>query len=287
MRRWRVLLATAAMAGILLGLALGGLIRGCGETASDAGRAPNSGDAALASEGAVAEQLAALRETVDAERAQRISLAAEVALLRWVVEQLAPELAVEAPTSPAEGPDAEFPDAADSAPAPVSSWFDESVLIERGVPPDEVRQLRERFEAAEMEELYLRDQAAREGWLRRPRLFQELRDIRTGLRQEIGEDAYDLMLYATGRNNRVVLSDVLATSPALAVGLRAGDVIMRYGGQRVFSASDLRRATRDDDAGATVAVDVLRDGEELRMYLPRGPVGVRLQPVRRSPELRR
>lgn len=282
MRGWHGFVAAAAGVGILAGLALGGLLRG--DATPDALSAPGSGAAAPGAERGLADQLAALRETLAAERAERISLAAEVALLRCAVEQLAPELAVEAAASPAAEPAPTAGAVAHPEATPWHDWFDESALIERGLPPQEITRLRERFEAAEMEELLLRDQAAREGWARRPRLFEELRQIRMGLRQEIGNDSYDLMLYATGRNNRVILTDVLATSPALEAGLQSGDVILRYGGQRVFSASDLRRQTREDKAGATVALDVMRDGEELRVYLPRGPLGVRLRPTRRSPE---
>jgi S1-C subfamily serine protease len=76
---------------------------------------------------------------------------------------------------------------------------------------------------------------------------------------------------------------VLASSPAAAAGIEPGDVILRYDDVPVFAPYELKEATSDGRAGSTVAVDVWRQGERERVYLPRGPLGVQLLPTRRPP----
>lgn len=235
--------------------------------------------------------LAALRAALAAERAERLALGVEVARLRSVLEQLAGESAEEEAGPDAGASDAAADDGADAnAPSEVAAageWFNESALLERGIPPDEVARLNRRFQESEMEVLYLRDRATREGGGRRFRMLNELADLRARLREEVGDEDYDLVLWATGQENRVIITDVLLTSPARAVDLRSGDVIVRYGDEKIFSVSDLQRATRSGEAGDPVTVEVLRGDQELRTYVPRGPLGVRLQSARREPGTRR
>ena len=72
-------------------------------------------------------------------------------------------------------------------------------------------------------------------------------------------------------------------SPASAAGIRAGDAVLAYDGTRLFDASTLREATTQGRAGETVPVDISRDGERLHLFVPRGPLGVRLQESRLRP----
>ncbi len=53
-------------------------------------------------------------------------------------------------------------------------------------------------------------------------------------------------------------------------------MILRYGQQRIFSPAELREATADGTAGESTAVAVLRDGQETQVYVPRGPLGIRI-----------
>jgi S1-C subfamily serine protease len=89
----------------------------------------------------------------------------------------------------------------------------------------------------------------------------------------MGDDSYDLVLYAGGEDNRVKVTDVLASSPAQLAGLQVGDVILLYGEQPLFSPHDLIRLTREAALGSTVAMIVLRNGEELRVFVPGGGLG--------------
>jgi hypothetical protein len=268
MRRPRGFTAIAVGGGLLAGLALGGLLQFFSD-ARDASVSSPPPDAEPGSD-ASARDLEALRAALAAERAERMALGVEVARLRSVLEQLAGEPVEDAPGLGGAGGGASDAPAGDGADSPSATevaaageWFDESALLERGIPPDEVARLNRRFQESEMEVLYLRDQATREGWSRRFRMMNELADLRGQLREQVGDEDYDLILWATGQENRVIITDVLLTSPARAADLRSGDVIVRYGGEKIFSVSDVQSATRSGEAGDPVTVEVLR-GDQLR-----------------------
>ena len=146
-------------------------------------------------------------------------------------------------------------------------------------------QLKAYFEQLEMERLYLRDQAAREGW-DRARLrdeFRQLDDKEESLRDQLGESAYDAYLYASGQSNRVAVTSVLASAQDGQAGIEAGDHIVRYDNQRVYNWRDLRTATTSGDISDVVEVEVDRDGETLQFYLARGPLGIRMDSLSVAP----
>lgn len=256
-------------------LALFWLARPGARPAPDAGAPPAA--RAPAEDGG---EVASLASALAAERAARLELAREVEALRAELRRLAgPER-----PEPPEDRTAQAPAALPPLAAPV---FDEQALLGAGFDAREAARLRERTEQLELEQLYLRDRAIREGWAGTPRFAGEARalDARArALREELGDDRYDWLLYAAGRPNRVVVQSVMERSPASDAGLRAGDAILSYGGARLFEVSALREATTEGRAGESVAVDVARSGERLRLYLPRGPLGVRLEELRQQPE---
>jgi hypothetical protein len=165
-------------------------------------------------------------------------------------------------------------------------WFDEEALAAGGLLPHEIERLRDIFNASEMNLIELEHQARREGWYGKPRYWRALQEMRSGLRQEIGEEDFDLLLYATGRKNRVVVDDVLRNSPGDRAGLEPGDVVLSYEGRRIFKAPELKRATVQGRRGDRVVIDVLRDGEVVRVYATRGPLGAKLRSTRMLPEVR-
>ena len=112
--------------------------------------------------------------------------------------------------------------------------------------------------------------------------FEPVHDVES-LRESLDESDFDLYLYATGQPNRVVVSSVMDGSAAATNGLEPDDVIFRYAGERVFNTRELRDKTAAGLAGETVPVEVLRGGELLLYYLPRGPIGVRLNLDRAMP----
>lgn len=162
----------------------------------------------------------------------------------------------------------------------------EEAFIKAGFTPEQAAYYRQRHDEISMAQLYLRDQAEREGWLRSRRFVDEQRALRQRLeelQQGMDDDTYARYLYALGRPNQVGVRRVLASSAAASAGIRDGDVLLRYDGKRVYQASDLRRATRNGDMGEMVAVDILRDGQRIQTYVPRGPLGVNMSSERILP----
>lgn len=227
---------------------------------------------------ALSAELATLRDELEVARQSSRELADAVAELR----------AAPAPVgaAPADAAPQAAPASRDAAAERSGDWFDAESLRELGDAPAEIERLRELYEQSQLEILYLRDRAVREGWNKQPRFREERKQIQAALREELDAAAYDRLLYATGRPNRVILDGVFADSPAARSGLEAGDEILRYGDTAIFAPRELQQATAAGRAGATVAVDVLRDGVRRRFYLPRGPLGARLRAARRPPEAR-
>lgn len=162
--------------------------------------------------------------------------------------------------------------------AAARAWFDEAALLESGMDSGLANELKVFFEQIELDRLYLRDRAAREGW-ERDRLREELRgldDREQELKERLGETAYDAYLYASGQPNRVAVTSVLASAQAAQAGILPGDLIIRYDRERIYSWRDLRSATTGGNLAETVEVEVERDGDRLQFYLARGPLGIRM-----------
>lgn len=241
--------------------------------------APTTPDPAVAALSARVEELEA---NLAREAQAHARLAAELAELRAALATREPDAPVAA-TPPPPVPEAREQAQGGAAPAPEAV---ERALHAAGFAGDDVERLRERRAAIDLERLYLRDQAVREGWVGTSRFVEEAHRLdaaQAGLRQEFGDELYDWMLYAEGRPNRVAVTGVLPDSAAEAAGLRAGDRILRYDEQAVLAPNDLRDATSAGAAGAWVPVDVQRGGEMLRVLVPRGPLGVSLEPRSEEP----
>lgn len=251
----------------------------CGAgSGGDAGTAPSPVEleAGLA---AAHLEAATLREALAEERAERLALELEVERLHEEIEQLTWAEPGEAAGEPAR----EEGLAADESGASERPWFDAEGLVEHGIEPAELDRLREAFDASELALLELENRAQREGWIRDPRYRQELRDMRLALRAELGDDRFDRLLYASGRNNRIVVSDLLQGSAAEDGGIQPGDEILSYAERRVFRPAELKQATLEGRAGERVAIEVLRDGSRVRIWVPRGPIGIRMRQARRPP----
>ena len=177
----------------------------------------------------------------------------------------------------------------DTEPAAPVQTFRTSVeaLIATGIPTEQAALIQSRLDEYDLKQLYMKDRASREGWLNTARYRKEQRQAKNAyreLRPEIGDDAYDRMLYALGRVNRVAVRDIMQNSSAEQYDLRTNDRIIEYDGQRVFTGQELNDlVTQGGDAGALVLVRVQRDEQQLDFYLPRGPIGIRLAPSRELP----
>jgi hypothetical protein len=160
-----------------------------------------------------------------------------------------------------------------------ANWFNEQAMLDAGIDSVKVTYIKSAFEQAEMDKLYLRDQATREGWLNSERYTDAAKEIAnrtSALREQLTEQEYDAYLYAAGRSNRVIVESVLSTSPASNAGMQPGDTILRYGNKRIYNWSDLTTATSDGTPNDTVSVTIERNGQTQQVYVPRGPLGIRL-----------
>ncbi len=67
-----------------------------------------------------------------------------------------------------------------------------------------------------------------------------------------------------------LVNSVVDDSPADKAGLEDGDVVIRFDNKRVADAGDLSRAVGDAEPGQTVAVVVVRDGQERELQVELG-----------------
>jgi hypothetical protein len=275
----RIAVVAIALVALAIGIALGSRLR---SPQPEPAQAPSKREVAADAAGEVAR----LELELDRERGRSGALELELALLRREIGPGADAATAAKPGTPASDPAA---DASEDAETSVEDtpgrkeWFDASKLVDLGVDERHAEWLRDSFENLQMEELYLRDRATRERWLQKPRYGRELHALRDEARGAIGEEDYDRMLFGSGRHNRVVLSDVLQNSPAAEAGIQAGDVLVRYDDRPVYDVRDLLAETARGELGESAAVDVERDGELLRFFVARGPLGARVQPRTHPP----
>lgn len=160
--------------------------------------------------------------------------------------------------------------------------------LSSGMDPVLAARLNQRNDEMTLARMSLRDRAEREGWLDSPRYAQEQAAIANwyqDLRPEIGDDAYDQFLFASGRPNRVVVREVLTGGAAASAGLQVGDTIVSYGTERIFDTRALQDASAGGAAGAQTLVEVLRDGQRLTLYVPRGPLGAGVRTGNANPAM--
>ena len=141
-------------------------------------------------------------------------------------------------------------------------------LVVAGFAADRAEWISGRVKALRMQALQAQSAARREG--RPPPADVEA----ATLRAELGDEDYERFLAARGVPASVNILGVLASSPAERAGLQRGDEIFSYDGKRVFNVQELNELTLVAASGEPVVVDVRRDGENLRIVLPRGPIGI-------------
>ena len=104
--------------------------------------------------------------------------------------------------------------------------------------------------------------------------YRQSSELRTQLRQELGDARFERYLKANGESVHVTIGTVLDSSPAQSVGLRVGDRIVSYGGDRVYSITDLTQQIMHGVPEEQVVIEFLRDDMPMQVVLPRGPVGI-------------
>jgi len=232
------------------------------------------------------QEMERLRADLEFERLARRALAEEVALLRRALEADRAAgsewaAAASARESPAESEPTPAIAEASTGEKPGASGFDAPALVTAGLAELDAQRLRERWEAHQLEKLELSNLALREDWPRK-RLRRESFALEGALRAELG-DEWDAYLYATGKENRLRVNEVLADSAASAAGFEKGDLILSYDRERIYDPGELRRNSAACSTGSYVAVEVIRDGNVDTLRVPCGPLGALVDHVKRPP----
>lgn len=160
-------------------------------------------------------------------------------------------------------------------------------LINVGLAPQTVQQIREVIDEARLQRLQIRDQAIREGWRDSPEFTEkmhQLGDPAEQVRERFGDAAYDRYLYASERPNRVAVREVMRGSAAELAGVQAGDIIERYASTPIYSMSALRQATTEGVAGESVLLELKRKQQPVTTVLPRGPLGITMEFIQVAPQ---
>lgn len=105
------------------------------------------------------------------------------------------------------------------------------------------------------------DQLVTTGKVAHPFLGINMIGLTPDLRQQINNDPNSNLTVQDDRG--VLIVRVMQGSPAAKAGLRAGDVIQRMGGQAVTSADEVQRAVENSSIGATIQMEVRRNGRSL------------------------
>jgi membrane-associated protease RseP (regulator of RpoE activity) len=83
---------------------------------------------------------------------------------------------------------------------------------------------------------------------------------------------------AKGVTGGVIVDEVTTESPAEKAGIRKGDVIVEFDGERVRSARQLTRIVQETPPGRTVQAAIVRDGQRSTVSItPREGSGVRFE----------
>lgn len=147
-----------------------------------------------------------------------------------------------------------------------------ALLVEGGLSPGRAEWIVKRESELQMEAMQAQFEARRSGepvdWVT-ARLSPD-----AALRTEIGDAEYEQYLQASNRPTSVAIGSVLESSPGQRAGLQAGDQIVAYGGERVFSYFELSERTMQGEPGQTVVVDIVRDGMPMQVVMEQGPIGI-------------
>jgi hypothetical protein len=147
-----------------------------------------------------------------------------------------------------------------------------TALISAGFAPDRADWIIRRESELQMQAMQARFDAMRSGEPMNP--FNARLNPDSGLRAEMGDIEYEQYLAANGRPTAVHVGSVIESSPGQVAGIRPGDQITRYDGQRVFNTMDLTLQATQGVPGDSVVVEIVRDGVSMQIVLPRGPIGV-------------
>lgn len=156
-------------------------------------------------------------------------------------------------------------------------WFDEQRLQALGVASYEIADIQQLANKAALEKLQLHNDANRGDARMSATARRAIRAVEQNLKQQLGDDNYDRLLYATRVMNRVEVTDTLPGSAADQAGLQKGDLILSYADQRIFNPKSLYDSTSKGEQGEMIRVSLERNHEIIDVYVPRGALGTRIK----------
>lgn len=277
--------ALLVVAGLIAGLGIAFWLQPSSEpsVAAEAASGTASFARSDANAGVSEARLQALEDAFAAEVDQRVALEAHVAELSAQLEALGqrPARGPAAGQNAGAGPDpavieqrARVRREAAAATPEERQRFAIDRLVAAGFAPDRAEWINRRTQELRMQAMQAQYEAKRDGRPPPPENFEA-----TTLRADLGDQDYERFLAAQGRSTSVNVMGVLASSPAERVGLQAGDEIVSYDGRRVFDAQELNELTlggagASGSTSASVVLDVRRNGQNMQIVVPRGPIGI-------------
>lgn len=78
----------------------------------------------------------------------------------------------------------------------------------------------------------------------------------------------------------VVITKVYSNTPAEEAGLRRLDVVTEIGGKRVDRADDAQSIIDGAKVGEGIAVEIIRSGKEITLYITPEDLGIKLQKIK-------
>jgi hypothetical protein len=152
-------------------------------------------------------------------------------------------------------------------------------LLAAGFPLDRIESIRRLSEEVEARRRQLDVERFQKGLPPDEMAMAYQFDPDLDLKDEIGERDYENYRRALGRPMGVEVLEALRGGAADISGLKAGDVILSYDGKRVYNMAQIDAIARKKGSlGETTIVDVRRDGVEMRLVVPKGPLGIRFPP---------
>ena len=145
-------------------------------------------------------------------------------------------------------------------------------LLENGYAASEAEELLRLESVVSLEAMRATWEAQRDGDM--ARMMSSRNNAQTLLRERIGDAEYERFLTAQGQRTTVQIANVLEGSPGSLAGLRPGDQIVSYNGERTFSITDIRNLTLQGEPGTESVVEIERDGVRMQLNVPTGPIGV-------------
>jgi len=270
-------IVVAVIVSLLAGFAVGALIGG--DTTAPQDEAQH-GAGVLGADATIEDRLERIEQIIEQEREARISLEdtlamlfADVERLEGVGERSAAEL--EAARQEREERRAAASRRVEGTEADWLTRYQErrmSRLVEGGFSEDEARRALRLESEVQFESMQAAWEAQRNGESLDNSSPEG--DPQSLLRARLGDEAFERYLEAQGQPTSIGITQVYSGSPGGEAGIQPGDRLVSYGGERVFSVSELRRQTMQGAPGENVIIQVERDGMMMQLSVPRGPIGI-------------